>query len=291
LSALPDLSLADYRVLAGRAAYIESRPEAASNAGLVLGSAATLVVDTRLTPSLGSELRALTAAASREGAARVVVVNTHWHGDHWFGNGAFGDVSIVASEWTRDRLRSQWPEQVAVFSGLRPHQAHEFSVVRPVLPNVGIHTPTTLDLGDRVVSVVPTGPAHTPGDVVVIVPDDAVLYAGDVVVNGHWPVMWDADVAGWYAALDLLAALDVEVVVPGHGPAAGPELLDGMRRCFDLLVRLATVDESRWEGLVDASEFSGWLHRERRLAPCVNAVRAQLADGRLADVSTDGMAS
>lgn len=272
---LPDVMNGQVTRLAGRSSYVESLPVAASNSGLVVGDEWTLVIDTRLTPALGRNLRHVVEAASGQRAERILVVNTHFHGDHWFGNAAFSGSLIIASEWTRRRLASQWPQQVSLFSEIRPAQADEFQVENPILPTVGIHDEVALDLGDALTRLVPVGHAHTPGDVVALTENDTVAYTGDVVFNGHWPVLWDADYRGWQGALADLFGRGFHTVVPGHGPAGGPEILLQMARCLEFLAGLATLGEHRWELEIDRSEFRDWLHR-KRIGPSVASIRKQL---------------
>jgi cyclase len=260
--------------VAGSCSFLQSTPEAASNSGLVVGDDALLVVDTRLTPELGRNLRDYVRGEYGQRVGRLLVVNTHFHGDHWFGNQAFQDATIFSSTWTRQKLASEWAAQVDLFASIRPHQAAEFGAVQPALPNIGVRGEVEIELGGAMAKLVPMGPAHTPGDVVVLAEQDTVAYCGDIVFNSHWPVLWDADVAGWRAALQELLGRDLRVVIPGHGPAGGPELLEQMLRCLDFLEVLAEADESTWESAIVASEFRGWLHR-RRVAPSVATVRAQ----------------
>jgi glyoxylase-like metal-dependent hydrolase (beta-lactamase superfamily II) len=78
-----------------------------------------------------------------------------------------------------------------------------------------------LDVGGRGVRLIEVGPAHTPGDLLVHVPDVGVCFAGDIVFVGVTPIMWAGPISNWIDALNRIPALEVDVVVGGHGPVAG----------------------------------------------------------------------
>jgi cyclase len=258
----PNVTSGAITALGGGAFYLHSRPEAASNAGIFVDSGLTVVIDSRLTPGLGAEFRDAVRSYSRA-AAPPLLLNTHYHGDHWMGNGGFADSVVVASEWTRQALEERWQSEVRHFAAGRPQQAREFEIPAPHLPQVGLTGTTTVRTGEQAVSVQLAGPAHTPGDLVVWTGDDRVLFSGDIVFNGHWPVLRDADVPGWMASLRSVLARGPRVIVPGHGPAGGPELAERMLECLELLVELAALPEATWDRRVADSPFAQWLRPER----------------------------
>lgn len=242
--------------------HVESTPEGAANAGIVVGDERVLLVDCRLTPRLGADLARCARRLAPHAGAAVLAVNTHYHGDHCFGNSAAGAAALVASRWTAEAARERWDAQVEQFVSLRPHQEDEFRSAPKAAPQIGLEGPATLDLGGVEARVVPLGTAHTPGDVAVEVPGDGVAYVGDVVFNGHWPVLWDADVGGWLAALARLEHAGLDWLVPGHGPAGDATLAEAMRDCLELLVEMEAsggVDEAALE----RSPFRKWLHPDR----------------------------
>lgn len=249
--------------LGPRSHAVESTPEGAANAGLVVGDEATLVIDSRLTPELGGELLGLARAL---GPARPVhLVNTHFHGDHCFGNGAFAGCLMLATTWTRDALANRWAEQVEEFVAIRPHQARAFRDAVRTVPRVGLTGALQLDLGGVEVTLRSVGHGHTPGDLVVEVPSERVVYTGDLIFHGHWPVLWDADVRGWLAALESLSTGAEWTVVPGHGPHGDGTLPTAMADCLSLLVALAAQgsDVGADHAAVRTSAFARWHHPGR----------------------------
>jgi len=95
----------------------------------------------------------------------------------------------------------------------------------------------TLNVGDKKIVLTDVGPAHTRGDVLVHVPDDRTIFTGDILFIDGTPIMWEGPVQNWLNACDYILALDVETIVPGHGPITDK---DGVRRVKDYL---AYVDE------------------------------------------------
>jgi cyclase len=198
-----------------------------SNAGVIVGPGGTIVVDTLATERrarrLAEQVDALALGPGR------TLVNTHFHGDHTFGNGMFGrGATVVAHEGAR-------PEMAATglaLTGLWPDVV--WGDVEVVLPTITVGDRATLWLGDRRVELVAVGPAHTTHDLAVWVPGERTLFAGDVVLSGATPFVLFGSVAGSLAAVERLRALDPVTVVCGHGPVAGPEVFD------------ETVDYLRW---------------------------------------------
>ena len=139
----------------------------------------------------------------------------------------------------------------------------------------------SVDVGGREVRLIQVGPAHTPGDAIVHVPDARLLYAGDILFVGGTPIAWAGPIDRWIAALDLILDLDVRVIVPGHGPVSGKPEVSLMR---EYLVTVQTQARQRYEdGLdVDAAiesielgKFAG-LPEHGRLAQNVLNVYQQL---------------
>lgn len=258
-----ELTLARVRRLSRRALVVESDVAGAANAGIVLGDERVLVFDTRVTPSLGDELARTVLAAAEARPSDLIVVNSHFHGDHVFGNGAFRGATIVASTSTMAAERREWQRQVAIFERLRPHDAEEIRRATASTPTVGLTGPTRVDLGGVDVELEPVGPAHTEGDLVAHVPAEGVAFVGDLVFNGHWPSMWDADVRGWLAALRRLGACAAPTLVPGHGPAGDPAMVGRMAECLRFLVELERDDGGDQAAAIAASPFADLLHPAR----------------------------
>ncbi|MFE9906344.1 MBL fold metallo-hydrolase [Streptomyces achromogenes] len=202
-----------------------------NNAGLVVADGEALLVDTAATERRALALRE--AVKSVSPALPRLLVNTHSHGDHTFGNYLFPEAAVVGHRGTRAEvtqvglhLTTLWPDVCWGDLKLRP-------------PQVTFEDRLTVHVGGTEVQVLHLGPAHTGSDVVVWLPGQRVLFTGDIVMSGATPFCPMGSVAGSLDAVRALRDLRPRVVVAGHGPVAGEELLDTTEGYFLLLQRLA----------------------------------------------------
>src|SRR5882757_9527873 len=155
------------------------------NVGLIVGGERCAVIDTRASLREGTELAAAVRAVS---PLPCVVVNTHAHFDHFLGNATFPGVPIWASQRCADVVASDGAAQRdAVTDG--PDDLRATPVVAPT------HTFTTsaqLELGGRTAQLSFPGRGHTDNDIVVVVPDADVTFAGDLIEEGAPPAFEDA---------------------------------------------------------------------------------------------------
>ncbi len=181
------------------------------NLGLVVGETGCLLVESGASPDHGAAILASVATVTDRPLVAVVV--THWHWDHAFGLAAFGGIETVGHENLWPRIAAEPPQEVAAELG--------FDRAELVPPTRELALATAYDLGGRRVEVAHLGHGHTDGDLVVVVPESDVVFAGDLVESAGPP--WfgpDSSAAEWPATLDGLIGLlgDKSAVVPGHGP-------------------------------------------------------------------------
>lgn len=217
-----------------------------SNSGLVIGDRQSLLIDTlwdlRHTQTMLDAIEPLLREAPLH-----TLVNTHADGDHFWGNQLIGKhVETITSAAARAEMDLHKPSSMLAFARLGtvlkqipvgPAQrvGHWFSsMCLPYSFDEVTHTPASetfegtvwREVGGRRLQLIEVGPAHTTGDLMVYVPDAKTLYAGDILFVGSTPVMWAGPVENWLKALDLILDLDVDTIVPGHGPLTGK---DGVR--------------------------------------------------------------
>jgi cyclase len=197
-----------------------------SNAGLVVGDGASLLVDTlfdlHLTRAMLDGLAPLTAAAPI-----ATLVNTHANGDHCYGNELVAGAEIVASAATAEELQEVPPAMMAALKAAdgpvgalfgRFFGAFDFEGITLTPPTRTFRDRLGLDVAGTRVELVEVGPAHTRGDTIVHVPEAGVVFTGDICFIEGTPIVWAGPLERWVAACDLIVDLDPAVVVPGHGP-------------------------------------------------------------------------
>jgi len=208
--------------------------------GLVLGDGGCLVVDTRGDAVQGAEL----AAAVREVTdAPWQVAITHAHFDHCFGTSAFLPAAVWAHRrcapelaGTGERQRAEWAR---LYAGQgRSAVVSALQAAPLVLPDHLFDDRVELDVGGRRVVLAHLGPGHTDHDVVVWLPADGVVFAGDLVEHGAPPAFEDANPLAWPSTVDGLLRLGTTVVVPGHGNPVGEAFV---RRQHAELSTIATL--------------------------------------------------
>jgi cyclase len=230
-----------------------------SNAGLVVGDGASLLVDTLFDLHLTAEM--LAALAPHTDAAPIgVVVNTHANGDHCYGNQLVGDAQIVASSATAEEMQGVPPAMLAALNAAPGEMGElfrsffgefDFDGIELRLPDRTFDGRLDLDVGGRLVELVEVGPAHTAGDTIAYVPDAGVVFTGDILFVGGTPIVWAGPLSNWIAACDLMLGLDVDTVVPGHGPVTDKS---GVLEVRDYLSFVDVEATARFDAGVDAFE-------------------------------------
>ncbi|HEY6132664.1 MAG TPA: MBL fold metallo-hydrolase [Rubrivivax sp.] len=190
-----------------------------SNAVFIVTPDGVVVVDALGSPMLAQEMLAEIARITPAPVRYVVL--THYHADHVYGLQAFkaAGATIIAHREGQLYLNSETAalRLKASREALTPAVDENTHLVAA---DRWIDGPTTLRLGGVDFLIQPAGPAHTPEDLVVWVPQHRLLVAGDLVFRGRVPFVGQADSGRWIAALDRLLAFDAKIIVPGHGPVS-----------------------------------------------------------------------
>ena len=193
------------------------------------------MIDTSLFPEKALKIRKFVQEIF--GKPVRLVVNTHYHPDHTFGNSAFEDVDILASFLTREAMENMDFDYVeSVWGRERAGKEHI------VIPNETFEDEINLsDCGVKA-KVVNLG-GHTPDSSVVFLERDGIVIAGDLVMNGyHLEITQDSDIEIWKEALDTIRDFSPLFVIPGHGNVGGPDVV---RRTKDYLLKVEGLVSGR----------------------------------------------
>jgi len=244
----------------GLFAYLQPRGQwCYSNAGLIVGDDRSLLVDTlfdlKLTRDMLEQMKPITATRPIGS-----VVNTHANGDHCFGNELVPERATIyatvaaAAEMHEvpparlDAMKHAPDEEIAAFAQYA-FGDFDFSGISGRAPDETFEGELMLSVGGVEVVIRDLGPAHTQSDSIVVVPSARTVFTGDLAFIGGTPIAWAGPVANWIAACDTIAGLDVDTVVPGHGPLSDKQGVLDVKRYFEHVMVQA---RARWEGGMEA---------------------------------------
>ncbi len=252
-----------------------------SNAAFVVTPAGVVVIDALGSPALADHLMDEIRKVTPLPVTHVIV--THYHADHIYGLQAFKakGAHIIAHRAALEYLNSDTARlrMLASRQDLAPWVDESTHLVPA---DLWIDGPQDLVVGGVLFKLQPVGPSHTPEDLVVYMPSEKVLFAGDLVFRSRIPFVGQADSGHWIKALDTLLAFNAAVVVPGHGPLSAEARKD-MELTRDYLVYLRTSmgqAAKNMEPFEDAYKATDWMKFEHlplfRVANRMNAYNTYL---------------
>lgn len=250
-----------------------------SNAGLVAGGEGSLLVDTLFDLHLTAEMLEAMAGVT-ESRPIQTLVNTHANGDHCFGNQLVDGATVIASEASAAEMDQTPPAMLAAMmqadfgettnaylqSAFGPF---DFEDIEPPRVDQTFSGRLTVESGGRSAELIEVGPAHTAGDVLVHLPDEGVIFTGDILFIDGTPIVWDGPIQNWIDACQVIFDLDCSVIVPGHGPLTD---LAGVQAVADYLSYIKVEATARHEAGMSAEDaardielgpYAGWLDWER----------------------------
>lgn len=187
-----------------------------SNAGFVVTPKGVVVIDALGSPVLAQKL--LTEIKKVTSQKVVAVIVTHYHADHVYGLQEFKKIgaTIYAQGEGRNYLSSETAKQRLIASRV-DFAPWVNANTKLIFADVWIDQQTKLSIGGVDFLISRVGPAHAPEDLMIYVPSEKVLFAGDLVFRGRIPFVGNADSKGWLSALDEIEKLKPAIVIPGHG--------------------------------------------------------------------------
>jgi glyoxylase-like metal-dependent hydrolase (beta-lactamase superfamily II) len=277
-----------------------------SNAGAVVTKGGLLAIDAQQTPQLGLGFRL--RIESEAGCRATHLLNTHLHLDHTAGNVVFRDVPIIAHRRTAELLETElgpsdqnlWvlsdtAAKLRLFFGanfaelvaptdslcawfLDRVSGPAYERIELMGPTETFDKSTSFETRDGPLVAEYWGAAHCDGDLIVYHPQQKIAFTGDLLFVGRFPWLGDCDLDGWIAALERLKQMDIETVVPGHGPvctlkdvAEFRDLLASLRRAVAQAIAAgASEDAARAE--IALPKYATLPRYREWLAPNVRAV-------------------
>jgi glyoxylase-like metal-dependent hydrolase (beta-lactamase superfamily II) len=253
-----------------------------SNAGLIVDGDVCMLVDTLFDkPLTQTMLDAMRSAEPRATGDFEYLVNTHSNGDHCNGNELVGAAQIIASQACLEELAKESPAGMLQLLAAAPDMGElgkfftqcfgqfDFRDIKRELPNHTFEGSMDLTVGDKAVALKQVGPAHTHGDVLVHVPADRTVFTGDILfIEGH-PILWAGPVKNWIEACDYMCTLDVDTVVPGHGPITDKRGVQAVRGYLSYIESEARKRYDQGMDVLDAcrdinfSDYDSWGDGER----------------------------
>lgn len=226
------------------------------NAGIIDLGDATVVFDCMLTPAAALELQQ--AAKELTGREAKYVVNSHYHNDHIRGNQVFNNATIISTSKTAELIKSRGPEELASdkrdagerLQGWKSNPASQdpqaekerigmigyYEALSSSVKDIVITAPNATFKGSmslhgtfRSVELIDMGEGHTPSDAVLWLPNEKILFAGDLLFVETQPWMLDGDPENWLRILERISDMQPETIIPGHGPVANTAAIDPLR--------------------------------------------------------------
>ena len=268
----------------GNGAYAWLQPDGSwgwSNAGLICDSGQSLLVDTLFDVPL-TEMMLAAMRRAEPAAVRInTLVNTHANGDHYNGNECAEGAQIIASRACAEQMAADPPSRLAAMKANAASMGlpgkffaevfapFDFAGVSLTLPTRIFDKELSVQVGAKRVELINVGPAHTAGDTLVHVPADKLLFTGDILFIDGTPIMWEGPIGNWIGACDRMLAMDVEIIVPGHGPVTDKNGVRAVKSYLEYITREARQRYDAGLSATDAAhdialgDYASWGDAER----------------------------
>jgi cyclase len=242
------------------AAIAKNDGHAICNAGIIDLGDVTLIFDPFMSVQAATDLKA--AADQLTHHPVKYVVNSHYHNDHIGGNQVFEGASIISTYRTRDLIAENQPAEIEWGKTTAPDRVKKYAevdvsklsghaleehkmwkayyetyvlsneVLKVVLPNVTMDDELNLYGSKRHVQLISNGAGHTESDLFLYLPEDQIVFAGDLLFINNQPWIGDGNTKKWEATLTRISSMAVKSIVPGHGPVGFLSDIEKMEEYF-----------------------------------------------------------
>ena len=228
--------------------------EGLTNAGIIVGDESVLVIDSLRVPSFARDL--IKDVKDITNKPIKFVIDTHSHWDHSWGNEEFPDATIIGhkncyAEMVDVEWNEQWRRKV---TSSNDPWSEEGNIVNITPPNMTFETSMQMYFGGRELDLKYFGKAHTSGDIYIHLPNEKIVFTGDVAQDGGVPYLGDCYPVDWPETDNKLAALPIERFVSGHGPIGNHQALQGARDFIHNLVNSVKSAIADGQNVTQASE-------------------------------------
>jgi cyclase len=266
--AIPTWEAGVKQLAPGVYAYIQARATWYwSNAGFIVGNDYVVVVDSLATVDLTQRFRDEIGKITDKPIRYLI--NTHHHGDHTYGNHVFAGATIISHDLCRHELMGTAIMDPGLLNTIFPE--FDFRGIAATPAHITFDRQLTLHMDGREIRLLHFWPGHTVDDIIVYLPREGIIFAGDFIFLYSTPLGMEGSFAGWLKNMDAMAKLDARVYVPGHGPVCGAE---GLNLCRDYIVFVQSEAKKRFDkGMtvdqaakdIALAQFKQWPNHERIL--------------------------
>lgn len=252
-----------------------------NNCGLIVHGNKGILIDTLYDTEHTRKMLAVIYGQLGNDFRIDTIINTHGNGDHWFGNSLINCGRIIATEKTLAEMKSMPPSKMALFGrvwwllgGAGRYFQRSFGNFRfgGIVPSMADKTFTgslNLRAGELNIRLQEFENTHTDSDLIVVAEEEKIVFAGDILFADSTPLTWTYPLGNWVEACDRILAMDVDIIVPGHGPVTDK---GGLEKQKDYFLFLYEQVRPRFDkGLspleaaldIDLGEYGKWGESER----------------------------
>ncbi len=210
-----------------------------ANVGAIITGEGVILIDTPMLPEDADTW--LEEIRKRTGEPILYIINTDHHRGHIIGNQYFPMATVIAHEFAWKNMKSYGDSfrtrLLNLYRNRMPDAADEWKENLDIRePEITFSGRTILFKGDKEIHLLPLG-GHTPATTVIYLPQDGLLFAGDLVVTDRPPFLSQGDTKEWLTALTYLRKLQYDVLIPGHGELSGKEATEKMSEFLRIVRR------------------------------------------------------